>query len=276
MSPVRANQIYLALMAMAFLFAFVLPEHWSHTVGEHIEGIFTPIAGPSRRVAAGLYQRLSKESAVDPRSKEAIATENDRLRQEVVRLQTELSRLQVLDAQSKALGDLRTLCTHFSATNDSGTRDGLVLAGSTLTGIKEGQPVLYDGGLAGRIDRAGAAGAHVRLITDNKFTVLGRFVRFNPARGTVDQVSDTRTVTGIGQGRLVIRNITRTDFDNAKLNVGDWVVLDDPDWPITVQGQRLGTLQTVTNSRESLGFVQLELAPETNLMRLTDVFVLTK
>src|SRR5439155_9085215 len=139
--------------------------------------------------------------------------------------------------------DLRSLCTHFAATNDSGTRDTLELAGSSLSGLKAGMPVIYDGGLAGRVDSTGAAGARVRLITDNKFTVLGRFVRFKQSGGKLVPVpvnTATRTITGAGQGRLVIRNIKISDVKDAGLAVGDWVVLDDPDWPHAVHGMRLG------------------------------------
>jgi hypothetical protein len=280
MSSPRFKHVYTFLLGAAFLCAFVVPSSYTDPARLHIAGIFNPLSGPVRRLAAAIEQPLHRAPADDPRTKDAIVRENDQLRQEIARLQITVDRLQGLESERQELGDLQSMCVHVGvAGNDSGGRDGLLLSASGADQLDQDAPVLYSsGGLAGKLD-ARLGGARVRLITDEGFAETGAFIRFVDADGAVTPTrvpAPTPLVRGLGHGQIGIFGMKITDYVQAGLRVGDWVVLEDAAWPHAVQGRLLGKIVSCGESRQAPLFADIRLQPETDLSRLSDVWVLTR
>lgn len=277
MSFFRFNHVFVGLMFMAFLCAFVLPSSLTDTARIHAAGLFNPLSYPIRRIAEDLYGPAPRVAVADDRSKDEIAAENDQLRQEVAVLQASVDRLQKLEAERVKLGDLKSLCVRVGVSgNDAGGRDGLIL--SAVSGAwAPNAPVLFPGGLAGRLESV-LGGARVRLLTDQGFAVTGGFVRFVMSDGVLTPTkitAPTPLVQGLGHGQLSIAGMKMSDYIHAGLREGDWVVLDDWDWPKAVQGARLGRIVRSEPSRSSPMFADIRLAPEADLSRLSDVWVMT-
>src|ERR1700722_13297277 len=147
MSSPHFKHVYAALMGGAFLCAFVLPSNVADPARLHVAGVFNPLSGPVRRLAAAIYQTFQKTSAVDARSRDEIARENDQLRQEIARLEANVDRLQKLEAERQQLGDLKSMCVRVPvAGNDAGGRDALLLAASAAGHLDQGAPGIFSGG----------------------------------------------------------------------------------------------------------------------------------
>jgi cell shape-determining protein MreC len=277
MSSPRFNQVYATLLGGAFLCAFVLPSRFTDPARLHLAGLFNPLSSPVRHIAAAIDRPSQHLAVEDNRGDDDLAQENDQLRQEIARLQADVDRLQRLESERQELGDLKAQCVRVAvAGNDSGGRDALLLAASTVGSLDQDAPVLYSGGLAGRLD-ARLGGARVRLLTDDGLAVTGAFIRFVDSGGTVVATrvaAPTPLVRGLGHGELAIVGMKWTDASLAGLRAGDWVVLNDPDWPQAVQGTRLGRIVSCVQSRQSQLFADIRLQPEADLSRLADVWVL--
>jgi cell shape-determining protein MreC len=267
-------------MSLSFLCAFVAPTRFSEMREVPLEALLVPISRPSYHIATWLRRRLVRTEPEDQRSIDAIRQENLELKQEVSRLQMEVDRLGALAAERQALGDLKSLCDRFSvAGTDSGDRDGLTLSGVS-SAVATDQAVLYGGGLAGRIDRAGEGVAHVRLITDPGFIVSGQFVRFvKQPDGSVQATRISQLlpiVQGNGAGQMVIENLALQDVKSAQIQPDDWVVLSDSAWPTAIQGIRVGRVASIRRAQKAALFAEIKLEPEAGLMRLADVWVMTR
>ena len=158
-------------------------------------------------------------------------------------------------------------------------RDSLSVQGA-FDATLLGQPVLYVGGLAGTVERAGLGGAQVRLVTDRSFNASARVgtfavdvhggVKFRSPEGLPPAL-----VEGTGRGGMIIKNIHHKDAVEH-VPVGAWVVLDDKDYPITLAHQKLGRVVSVRKRVEAPLMADIEVKPEWNLMALREVMVLKR
>jgi hypothetical protein len=136
--------------------------------------------------------------------------------------------------------------------------------------------------VAGRIDRVGVTGAHVQLVTDIGFTATGRFVRFVregdrvQAVGVAEQLLPIVIVQGAGRGEMAITNLPMQQVIDAGIKQDDWIVLADNNWPDAVQNMRLGRVASIGRSKRAILYAEIRLYPETGLLRLNDVWVMTK
>jgi hypothetical protein len=199
------------------------------------------------------------------------------LRQQVAQLTATVEELRKIDGDRRNLGGLKSSSMRLEVAGaDAAGRDVLLLKVSPLTQLIADSPVYSPLGLVGRLD-AGRGGARVRLITDDGFAVTGAFYGFRSNGKTVVPTAitaPTPLVKGRGQGRLEIVGMKSADFILAGLRVGDWVVLDDKQWPPAMQSEYLGRVVSAKPSRATPGFMDIQLAPEADLMRLDSVWVL--
>jgi len=273
----RFNQVFFALMGMCLLSAFVLPVRVSSRGGVFADAIFVPISAPTYRLASGLRRRLDPAPAEDTREQSTIAADNLALKQEVSRLTQQVLYLQSLAGERQSLGSLQSLCDRVPvAGTDSGNRDGLVISGLNLGAVREKQPVLYSGGLVGQVDSVGAGAAHVQLLTDAGFTVTGQFIRFVNSGQAVRVGQMEPIVQGIGAGQMQIQNLSYSDVTAAGVAENDWVVLADNTWPQSVQGVRVARVASIDHLRKAPLFADIRLEPQEALMRLPDVYVMTR
>jgi hypothetical protein len=277
MSTLKSNHIFLALLSASFLCAFVLPAHLTNSLRGSAAGLFNPLSAPVRRLAISVDEHFAQHTAATTSDASTLLAENDELRQDVVRLQAEVQRLQKLEGERQNLGDLKTQCLRIPvAASDAGGRDALILTRQSAVQLHENDPAIYAGGLAGRVESAGNA-ARVRLITDDGFAVTGAFVRFVEDGGSMKKVElpgPAPLVRGMGDGKLAVVGMTFADCLRSGLAKGDWVVLDDPLWPPSIRGERLGRVISVGPMRSAPLFADIHLATESDLMHLSDVWVL--
>jgi hypothetical protein len=284
MSYIKFNHVFLGLMALSFLSAFVFPRKITERVQTQVNRFFTPVSWPMSHLAARI-ERMFPERVRDegspgnPRPSDQVYRENSELRQVVASLSGQLERLRQREAEREKLGQISDLCTRFSVAGaDPGTRGTILLSGSGVEQLKEGMPVLYSGGVVGRIARDGSG--QVQLVTDNGFKALvAIFAQFvNKSNGTTEYqpIGDRVIVRPDGEGAMVVVNSPADAIKAAGLRVGDGVFLDqNRDWPVAMEGARLGSVVSINPSRTG-GFVDIKIAPDRELKRLPEVMVMNK
>lgn len=274
----RFNQIYLLLLLGAFLCAFVIPPELTDSARLHATGLFTPVSYPIRRIASAVYRPFDHLESADTRSNASVLAENDQLKQEVARLSAQVDRLQKLESERQNLGSLKAQSVRaVVAGADAAGRDALLLSLSPTANVHQGDAVLYTGGLAGSLDAASGAigGARVRLISDKGVVLTGDFVRFVSTGGKTEEVhlqSPPALVRGLGNGMIGITDMKETDIRTAGVRPGDWVVLDDPQWP-GLLGATIGRVAVIKPSRLHPLFDDISIATQADLRRLSDVWI---
>jgi cell shape-determining protein MreC len=277
----RFNQVFVGLLALSFLSAFILPSRLTNPV-RSVQGLFYPVARPARAIGGVLNARMS-HPPLDNRAVADVKEENAQLRQLVSSFKAQLEELQRINADRNAVGDIRKLCTPVPVDgNDPGTRDSLPIRSGTMQGIKPGMAVLYSRGVVGRIERSGLAGAQVQLCTDKDFRVaaqIRRYQRLDKDKLTYIPVGQTPPLLqGTGRGMMCIRNMQMKETTNEVENpvqVGDVVVLDDVEWELA-RGMQLGVIEKIQPIHDAPLTADITVRPYLNLGALREVMVLNK
>jgi cell shape-determining protein MreC len=285
MSRIKFKHVFAALLVLSALSAFVIPERYTARAQPQVQSLFYPVARPARSVAAWVDARVAKPPARDARDAQTVLEENDSLRQELAAMSQSLEEMRRRLAEREKLGPVGEFCTPFNALGvDAGGREGLLLRGSTFDGLRPGQYVLFWGGVAGLIERPpGMAGAQVRLITDKGMRVGACFLywqkddsgKLRPSRRPTSAV----LVEGAGGGVMhcpITTALTMEQVQNAGVQVGDWVVVEDTDWDRRLQSYRLGKVVHIAPQPAAPLYADIRIEPATSLMRLREVMVLTK
>ncbi len=113
------------------------------------------------------------------------------------------------------------------------------------------------------------------MITDLGFRVRAAFVQFEGAKPL--QLKEPQAlVEGTGRGAMQIRGLTREAVKRAGLKRGDWVVVNELEWPPVMQGRHLGRIVTIGPRADAPLFAQIVVEPPQNLMNLREVLVVTR
>jgi cell shape-determining protein MreC len=276
----RFNQVFVGLLALSFLSAFILPSKYTNPV-RSVQGLFYPVARPARALGGVLNARLS-HPAPDNRAMADVKEENAQLRQLVGMYKAQLEELQRINADRNAVGDIRKLCMPVAVvgSDPSEQRHSLLLRSGTLEGIKPDQPVLYSRGVVGKIERCGVGGSQVQLCTDKDFRIAAQIRRFDKNKpGVYLPVGQTPPLLqGNGRGEMCIRNMqmkeTTREIENP-VQVGDIVVVDDIDWELA-RGTELGVVEKIQPLRDAPLTAEITVRPILNLDALREVMVLNK
>jgi cell shape-determining protein MreC len=279
MSRLKFNHVFIVLMLISAACAFVVPLRMTNTVRAQFQNVVSPISRPIGSFAHFVHSKLARSPKFDSRDSTVIALENDQLKTTIANLRAQVKSLQQLTAERQLLGDVLPLCTPVPVVGgDAGLRESLSL--QSAVGLQDGMFALYSGGVVGRLDRAGySGGAQVRLITDPGFSVQGEFVRFvsDAQQGKSDFESikaPSPLVQGAGNGMMVIRRLPLEELADVK--PGDWVVVRDRDWPLVLNGYKLGVVESKEPMSGAPLFAEVKVRPVTNLMQLREVMVMTK
>jgi hypothetical protein len=280
MSYIRFNHVFASLLAVSALSGFVIPEKYTSKPLPAVQAVFAPVSLPVRRVGAWAHERVGSADPGDRRAAQELRDENLRLATAVDYLEKQLDVERKRNADWEQLGSLRERCVRVTVSGaDAGTRDSLLLPGSTLGRIRDGSYALYPGGVAGQVrGRAGFGGAQLTLITDRGFRALGHFARRTEG-GPSEQLTKTPVLfEGVGGGAMVVRAaVTWEEVEKyQRVQVGDVALLADRDWPLELQGQRLGVVTKVEPMRDAPKFAEIRIEPSVNLMMLKEVMVLAK
>jgi cell shape-determining protein MreC len=283
MPRIKFNHVFFVLMFLACLSAFVVPQRYTDKIEPQIQGLFAPVSIPGRWAGAALERRMTGPvEQTDTRPLDAIREENDFLLQQNAWLTQELDEERKLNEERDRVGvDVRKLCTPVPVVGtDSATGESLAVAGSSLQGLKDGMYVLYSGGIVGTLQRAGLAGGQVRLITNKGYCVIASFTR--PGGTEKGQTQWARlggnpvSVVGNGQGMMVCQMISVANVAKFGIRVGDWVMLDDPDWPKNLQNRRIGKVVSIDKRKDAPLYAEIRIRPESDLKKLKEVMVLTR
>lgn len=290
MSNLRFNHVFTALMLVSLFSAFVIPPKFTNPARTEFQGIFSPISRPVRAMAELVYRRVHPDVPVDDgsptavRPPETLLQENRQLRLALANLEVKFEQLSQLNADRQLVGgNIRPLCKPATVTgsDSSGLRESLLLSGPMLSGFKNGMPVLFAGGLVGRITGAGFGSAQVQLVTDPASVVLCRIGQYKTdpdGKIALEFIEHLQArVQGIGHGAMVIRgNVTMQQVTDLNIAVNDVVLLDDHDWPANLQGYWVGKITAIRPQQNAPLFADMRIEPVSDLMRLREVMVMVK
>lgn len=279
MSYVKFNHVFAALMLLALLGGFVIPPRYTSKAVPQLQALFAPVSVPARGAGVWVRERVAPDASRDLRSVQDVKAENQRLRDAVTTLSKQLELETQRNAQWARLGSFKDQGVLVDVVGgDSSARDSLSLEGSTLARVRDGDVVMFPGGMVGQIQgRAGVAGSQARLITDRGFKVRGHFVRVE-ADGRPRQLTTHQVLfEGVGNGAMIVRPpLKSVDVQGMKLRAGDIAVVDEPDWPSDVAGRHLGTITRIEPDVDEVGWHDIRVEPVTNLEKLREVMVLVK
>jgi hypothetical protein len=279
MSQLRFNHVFISLLALSALCAFVIPMQLADVFRGKIDGILDPVASPVRRIAQAASARLGGASPTDPESNVGAGSaetqrEIERLRTTVTSLTLQLEEMRRVAGDRQQYGNILKYCRPFKALGgDSSWRKSLTLRGDSH-GLLVGMPVVCRQGLVGRISSVGFGSAQTRLITEKGFVVTAAFWRPAPEQkygGILIPVQPPPLVEGRGDGVLVIANLTAEAVKAAKLAEGDLVVVDDLDLPRVVLGQTLGKIERIGRLAKEPLLAEIVVRPRANLEQLSEV-----
>lgn len=281
MSWVRFNHVFAALLVLSALCAFVIPERYTIKAQPQLQGLFYPVARPARALGASISGRINRPDPNDTRDAATLRDENAELRQELAARLRELEEMRLREGERAKLGKLRDLCTPVKVVggDTAASREGLMLQGSTIEGLKQGQVVLVPAGIVGKIDRPpGLAGAQVRLITDRGVRVGAYFGRLDTKTNRVEPLrTSPPLIEGTGDGAMRCATmLTMEEVEAVKLRAGDWVLLDDREWDERVHYRPIGKVVRVEKQASSPLYADIRVEPMTNLAQLNEVMVLSK
>jgi cell shape-determining protein MreC len=273
----KFGHVFSFLIALAIVSAFVIDPKYTNRV-RSVQSIFTPVAAPTRRVAAAMHAKLGANETRDHRALADVRTENEQLRTELANLHGLLAEMKRINADRSQVGNLRDRCTPVAVDgSDTGTSESLILRSSPGDGVAADMPVIYASGLVGRVVRS-AYGTQVRLVTDRSFKATARFGRYEKGEDGLLHLKllgkEKAVVQGDGKGGLVVGGHPASDADQVK--PGDELVLDDPDWPEGMKQIRLGQVASKSEQRGAQLFVVIQVRPNQNLKQLREVMVVTK
>jgi hypothetical protein len=283
MSALKFNHVFCSLLGLCILTAFVINPKYTDRV-RNVQGLFAPVALPTRALASRLHARFARDDdESDRRAAAELREENTRLRAALFNVTGRLDEINRINADRGAVGKVRELCTPVRVIGtDGGSGEGLALP--ALESLAAGMPVLYGAGLAGRIQRGGAAGAQVQLVTDRGFRATARFVCLvKQPDGSFHAVSRHASPAlaqgggrdpATGKGCILVTSFPLNDAQQVQ--EGDELVLDDPDWPPSVQWRSLGRVVGKSPRRDAPLFAEIRVQPARNLKELREVMVLTK
>lgn len=276
MSHFRFNHVFLTLLLLSSLCAFIVPVRFSDYLRQRVSGIFTPVAYPLAMAAQRVVGHADPSGPFDPTHASADArAEIERLQTIVASLTAQLEQLQQLHRERDPLGDVQKYSLPvpvIGASTDS--RQALTLAAGAGDGLAVGQPVIYGDGIVGKIASVGQGSTQVRLITDSGFRINAAFARYTGSQ-FARIPTDPPLVEGRGNGLLTITNLPLKQVQDA-VQVGDWVVLnDEPDWDRIVQRYRLGRVEKIAPQKKMPLFAEIIVRPRLNLFQLREVLVFT-
>src|SRR5215207_10673699 len=75
----RFNTVFVGLLALAFLSAFVLPPELGNRL-RGVQAVFAPVSRPTRAIAASARSRIAPRPHRDTRDATEVKEENERLR----------------------------------------------------------------------------------------------------------------------------------------------------------------------------------------------------
>ncbi len=215
----------------------------------------TPPGELLNELQSGWLHLISKSSTTQPHEQDyqKLVEENERLKQEAFIRLNEIDTLQATILNARIITERFPTLTLLAA-NISGLGAGVSNDYCTLdkgyannNGVQRGSPVFLQYALLGRVKDVGTANCSVQLLTDKGMKVVSSIVRMTP-QGPMD-IGGVCLVYGNGNNSL---RCEAGDIHTQEPKMGDLLLLNDKDWPTTVQHVLIGKVvevrQNETNS----------------------------
>lgn len=292
MASLKFNHVFVIVVSACAASAVFLPATVAEKVRAPVVLLFAPVSTPVHAGSSWLGEKLNPESRqLDgnvPAEVVALQAENSQLRSDLASLTAQLEDLKRLNEDRAQLGPVRERSVPASVAGlDGGTggvRQILAVVVPASATVEKGMPVVSPQGLVGRVSESVRGGTRVRLTTDEGFRVQGAFVRFiaNGRGGVTPQMlaSPPPLVTGTGGGTatgLRIGNMSMVEVQAAGIKIGDWVVVDDKlDWPLLLQGYKIGRVKSVDKSKLNPLWADIIVEPPLDFRRLREVMIVNR
>jgi cell shape-determining protein MreC len=286
MARIRFNHVFIPLMLVSGVASFVLPPGAGQGMRGRVDGVFTPVSYPVRRVAHAVGARWNRPEVigldVSHMPTDAL-TKIQQLENQVASLTTQVEVLREINAGRELMGDAQRYAQPFRVVGgDAAGREWLTLKADTGDGLAPGQAVVRRDSLVGKVASVGSFGSSVRLITDRGFRISAQFGRFRQsADGRNIEFAALKSppplVEGRGNGRLGVSNLSLAAVYDAGLAAGDYVVLKDPDdWPVVANGFIIGQVESIEKQPKAVLYAEIQVKPRLNLMQLNEVMVVNQ
>jgi cell shape-determining protein MreC len=286
MSDMRYSFGLFFLMFLSAVSAVLMPPRMGDSLRK-TSSLFIPVSLPVRVIAGSVDARLVKPDPT-PSAEVLAGRTTKQLHDDITTLNYQVNQLisenNLLQEKLDLIGALDTktpvkLVHVFAA--DLGAQQVLTMQVSAREALAPGTPAMYPPkNLAGKVEIVGLGAASVRLITDRASVVTGEFRRYQKDTGQVRLRKELKNVAGTGNGRMVIEHVKRDEAfppgqPGANLAPGDWLVVNDKDFPAFVQGWKIGEIESFRDSKreKGSGFVDIIIRPEGDLMKLVEVMV---
>ncbi len=135
----------------------------------------------------------------------------------------------------------------------------IIIDKGTDVGVNKNMGVVTPQGVVGRVIKAWPAYAQVLLMTDRNSGIAA----------TIQRTRDEGIVQGTEEGELRLSYLPQ--FSGAK--VGDVLLTSGLEGSFT-KGLKIGEIESVNKKKEQQIFLQVKVAPEVNLDRLEEVFII--
>ncbi len=278
----RFNHVFSVLMVTAAAVASFVPSTVAERLRAPVAIVFAPIAYPLSAAAGVVKDTLAPEHPPVSGDLATLARQNDQLLRELVSLSEQLEHLKQLNADRAAMGALRDVSVpaRVIGADAASGRYTLHLQVDAAAGVADGMKVIYPGGLLGEVTGAALGSATVRLVTDPQFKVVARFVRIltDEAGGVsyqpVSQLAPR--VDGQPDGTMVVSNLQYSLIQEAGIQVGDWLTVNDDEWPANLRGLRIGKVTEIGLRPDNPLIARIRVSPTADLLRQREVMVVNR
>ena len=147
------NHLFLPLMVLSAISAFFIPVEYTNFFRGRVDGLFSPVATPLRRLVESTSTRLGfndqdKNLLLHSTNLTDADREIDRLRVTVASLTMQIDELRRLNAGRDLGGELRNFSRPFKVLSpDLAGRDSLNIHATTSDGVTVAMPVVCQQGL---------------------------------------------------------------------------------------------------------------------------------
>ena len=287
MRALRFNPNLFLILGIALLGALFLQPNSLGWLRAPTTILFYPISAPAHAIAGSIRAHFSTpQKSVgaerdSDKSREQLQNELETLKSQFAYLQSQNEDLQRrLDERKDWRQDLMKLCEVASVSGaDPSGRRVLVLTPGSARNAADSAAVLDGRDFVGRLDVVGIGQSKVILITDGDASESAEIRHYRSDGSGFERLKMPVSVRGDGKDRLIIYGVKKSDIafgdKGQKVNVGDLVVLNDPEWPHDAQGLSLGEVESFTAGSTPL-FCNIVVRPHSDLMKLRQVMVWKK
>ena len=266
--PLRFDHIFMGLMGLSGVAAFVVPPQSIDHYHPQVAALFAPCAAGRTRRGVGTRPRGSADQR-----RPALRRRDSSRKPFASRRRCRTSRpgWKIFDAHERARCDRPGRQALHAVQRGRGptpeARESLALRGSSLQGLREGMlralPRRHRRADSPRGDCRRAGPACHRSGFPRPCRISNLPARRARRNSSPPPRRARRPGRGHRQRHMVVRMLTLEQVRAAKVAEGDLVVLNEPDWPANLQGQPLGKVTHIGPRPGAPLYAEIRIEPQT-------------